>query len=198
MEVKTMNKAEFLKELEKRLKCIPREDRVDAVEYYNELLADMEVSETEDVTGKLGTAKDAAAKILDECTQKHIDEYEENKTVKGHATVVWLSILGALSLPVSLPLTIVVFALAFTVIVVILSLLLALAVTAAALVVAGITCLIIMWLASGIGQKAVIFGMGLVCLAIGVLMCFGVYYLTRAIIRGIFRRNRRDNKETEQ
>ena len=192
-----MNKSEFIKELEKRLKYIPKEDREDAVEYYNELLSDMEVDDTEDVTERLGSAKDAAKKILDECTQKHIDEYEENKTVKGHATVVWLSILGVLSLPVSLPLAIVVFALAFTVIVVVLSLLLALAVTAVALVLGGAVSLICVWMASGFAQKIVVFGMGLVCLAIGVLLCFGVYSLTQTIIRGIFRRNRNGKKETD-
>ena len=192
-----MNKADFLKELDKRLKYIPKEDREDAIEYYTELISDMELDDAADVTDKLGSPKDVAKNIVDECGQKAEQAYEEKKTVKGHATAVWLSILGLLSLPVSLPLAIVVLALVFTLIVVLISILLAFAVTALALVVGGVGCLIFMWTAPGVAQKAVVFGMGLVTLAIGILMCFGVFYLTRLIIRGIFRRNRKDNKETE-
>ena len=192
-----MNKADFLKELDKRLKYIPKEDREDAIEYYTELISDMELDDAADVTDKLGSPKDVAKNIVDECGQKAEQAYEEKKTVKGHATAVWLSILGLLSLPVSLPLAIVVLALVFTLIVVLISILLAFAVTALALVVGGVGCLIFMWTAPGVAQKAVVFGMGLVTLAIGILMCFGVFYLTRLIIRGIFRRNRTDKKETE-
>ena len=192
-----MNKADFLKELEKRLKYIPKEDREDAIEYYTELISDMALDDAADVTDKLGSPKDVAKNIVDECGQKAEQAYEEKKTVKGHATAVWLSILGLLSLPVSLPLAIVVLALVFTLIVVLISILLAFAVTALARVVGGVGCLIFMWTAPGVAQKAVVFGMGLVTLAIGILMCFGVFYLTRLIIRGIFRRNRTDKKETE-
>ena len=193
-----MNKADFLKELDKRLKYIPKEDRDDAIEYYTELISDMELDDAADVTDKLGSPKDVAKNIVDECGQKAEQAYEEKKTVKGHATAVWLSILGLLSLPLSLPLAIVVLALVFALIVVLISILLAFAVTALALVVGGVGCLIFMWTAPGVAQKAVVFGMGLVTLAIGILMCFGVFYLTRLIIRGIFRRNRTDKKETEE
>ena len=193
-----MNKAEFIKELEKRLKYIPKEDREDAIEYYNELISDMELDEAADVTDRLGTPKDVAKTIVDECGQKAEQAYEEKKTVKGHATAVWLSVLGLLSLPLSLPLAIVVLALVFSLIVVIISVLLSLAVTALALVVGGVGSLVIMWAAPGVAQKLVVLGMGLICLAMGVLMCFGVFYLTRLIIRGVFRRNRKDKKETEE
>lgn len=189
-----MNRAEYIKELDKRLKYIPKEDREDAIEYYTELISDMGLTDSEDVTVKLGSAKEAAKKILDECTQKHVAQYEEKKTVKGHATVVWLSILGLLSLPVSLPLAIVVIALVFTVIVVIAAIIISIAASAVALVLAGLVSLVIMWTAPGVAQKAVIFGVGLCMLAVGILLCLGVFYLIRAIFRSIFRRN---EKRTE-
>ena len=192
-----MNRAEYLKELDKRLKYIPREDREDAIEYYTELISDMGLDDSEDVTVKLGSAKEAARKILDECTQKHVEAYEENKTVKGHATVVWLSILGFLSLPVSLPLAIVVLALAITVIVVIVAVLISLAATAVALVIAGAASLVIMWTAPGIAQKVAVFGIGLCSLSIGILLSFGIFYMVRGIFRRLFRRNNVE-KETEQ
>ncbi|MCR5355944.1 MAG: DUF1700 domain-containing protein [Lachnospiraceae bacterium] len=190
-----MNRAEFLNELGKRLKYIPKEDREDAIEYYTELMSDMGLTDTEDVTVKLGSARDVAKQILDECKEKHVNAYEEKKTVKGHATVVWLSILGVLSLPLSLPLAITVLAIAFALIVVIISVFIAFAATAAALVIAGIASLIFGWFAAGLAQKAVILGMGLCSLAIGLLLGYGLVCLVRAVFGKVFSRG---NKKTEE
>lgn len=184
-----MNKTAYIKELNKRLRYIPKEDREDAVAYYTELMADMGFDDTEDVTGRLGTAKEAAKNILAECTQKHVDDYAENKTVKGHATVVWLTVLGALSLPISLPLAIVVLAVAIVIIAVGLSLLISLAAAAISLVVSGLACMIFMFLAPGVAQKAAMFGTGLVALGLGSLIGYGVFALVRFLFRKIFRRN---------
>ena len=76
-----MNKETFLKELEKRLRYIPAEDRADAIEYYEGYIQDMELAGDEDVVSKLGTPKEVAKTILDECTNKHIDRANEQKTV---------------------------------------------------------------------------------------------------------------------
>ena len=64
-----MNKEGFIKELDKRLKYIPKEDREDAIEYYTELISDMGLDEAHDITERLGSPKECAKKILDECTQ---------------------------------------------------------------------------------------------------------------------------------
>ena len=192
-----MNRSQFLNELGRRLKYIPKEDREDAIEYYTELMSDMELDDSEDVTAKLGTAKDAAKKILDECTQKHVDSYEENKTVKGQAMIVWLSILSLISLPVSLPLSILVLSLAFAGIIVIISLMIALAATGISLLFSGIARLVAMWMASEAALKVVIFGTGLCILSVGILICLGLYYLIKALIRRLFRKNTGYKKETE-
>ena len=193
-----MNKEGFIKELDKRLKYIPGEDREDAIEYYTELISDMGLDEAQDITERLGSPKECAKKILDECTQKHVDEYEENKTVKGHATVVWLTIIGVLSLPVSLPLAVAVIVIALALVIVAFSVILSLAVAAVALVFSGLVALIAMWLAPGFSQKLVVFGMGLAALGLGTLIGFGVYMLMRIIVRKIFRRDTNVVKETEQ
>ncbi len=186
-----MNKTAFVKELDKRLRYIPKDDREDAVAYYTELLADMGFDETEDVTERLGSAKDAAKKILDECTQKHVEDYAQNKTVKGHATVVWLSVLGALSLPLSLPLGIVTLVLAIVIIVTVFSLLVAFAASSIALVASGLVSLVAMFAAPGFAQKMVVFGYGLAAIGIGSLMGYGVFALIRLITRKLFRRGER-------
>ncbi|MBQ7582580.1 MAG: DUF1700 domain-containing protein [Lachnospiraceae bacterium] len=184
-----MNKVAYIKELTKRLKYIPGEDREDAIEYYTELMSDMGLDDADDVEKSLGSPKEAAKKILDECTTKHIEEYEDKKTVKGHATVVWLSILGVLSLPLSLPLAVVVLVLAITLIVVFLAILISFAATAFALVVSGLASFVLMWAAPGIAQKVVVLGFGLCSLAVGTLIAFGLVALIRLIFRKIFRKS---------
>ncbi|MBR6451953.1 MAG: DUF1700 domain-containing protein [Lachnospiraceae bacterium] len=193
-----MNKSAYIKELEKRLKYIPKEDREDAVAYYTELMDDMGLDETEDVEGRLGSAKDAAKKIIDDATDRHIEAYEEKKSVKGHATVVWLSILGVLSLPVSLPLAAVVLSLAVTLVVVFIAILISLAAAAIGLFVGGLCCLVVMFLAPGFTQKLVVFGTGLAGIAIGGLLGYGVFALVRLLIRVIFRRGKSHGAETAQ
>ena len=61
-----MNRADFVKELDKRLKYIPKEDREDAIEYYTELISDMGLGENDDVAAKLGSPKEVAKQIVDE------------------------------------------------------------------------------------------------------------------------------------
>ena len=166
-----MNKETFLKELEKRLRYIPAEDRADAIEYYEGYIQDMELSEGEDVVSKLGTPKEVAKTILDECTNKHIDRANEQKTVKSRATVVWLSVLGILSLPVSLPLAVglivVVLALAVAGLAVVISLIAA----AVGIAVGGLAAIFWGFFVPGIGQKLFTIGTGLVLTGGAVLIC---------------------------
>ncbi len=190
-----MNKAAYLKELDKRLKYIPKEDREDALEYYTELMSDMGLDEAEDVEASLGSAKEAAKKILDECTNKHIEAYEEKKTLKGHATVVWLSILGALSLPVSLPLAAAVLVIAVALVIVIVALLIVFAAVSFSLVLSGLAGFVIMWMAPGV-QKLAVLGYGLCALGLGSLMGFGLFVLIRMIFRKIFKK--RENLTQEE
>ena len=108
-----MNKEQFLKELNAKLKYLPEADRSDAIRFYDEYISEMELADDEDVAAKLGTPKEVAADIISQCTQKHMDNENEQKTVKGSATTAWLIILGILSLPLSLPIAIVVFTMIF-------------------------------------------------------------------------------------
>lgn len=166
-----MSKETFLKELEKRLRYIPAEDRADAIEYYEGYIQDMELAGEEDVVSKLGTPKEVAKTILDECTNKHIDRANEQKTVKSRATVAWLSVLGILSLPVSLPLAVglivVVLALAVAGLAVVISLIAA----AVGIAVGGLAAIFWGFFVPGLGQKLFTIGTGLALTGGAVLIC---------------------------
>lgn len=180
-----MNKETFLKELEKRLRYIPAEDRADAIEYYEGYIQDMELAGDEDVVSKLGTPKEVAKTILDECTNKHIDRANEQKTVRSRATVAWLSVLGILSLPVSLPLAIGVIAVVLALAVAGLAVVISLIAAAVGIAVGGVASIFWGFFVPGIGQKLFTIGTGLVLTGGAVLICLligGMIKGTRSVM----------------
>lgn len=166
-----MNKIEFLKKLDKKLRYLPKEDREDAISYYTEYLEDMGISDTDDVSDKLGNPTEIAAGIIAECTEKKLEDNKENGKVKTSTHIVWLIIIAVFSVPILIPL-----AIAF--IIVLLSLVLA----AACVIFAGGLCFISIFAVGGIGQKLVCLGAALIVTAIGILMLIGCTALTRLFI----------------
>lgn len=170
-----MNKEQFLRELNTKLKYLPETDRNDAIRFYDEYISEMELSDEEDITTKLGTPKEVASDIISQCTQKHIDNEKEQKTVKGGATTIWLVILGILSLPLSLPLAIVVLTFIFVFIVLFLVMIV--------VAFAGAIAIPYALFVHGVAQKIFTLGYGLVSLGGGILMA----YVLSAVLKKIFR-----------
>ena len=169
-----MNKEQFLRELNGKLKYLPATDREDAIRFYDEYISEMELSDDEDVTAKLGTPKEVASDIISQCTQKHIDNEKEQKTVKGGATTIWLVILGILSLPLSLPLAIVVLTFIFVFIVLFLVMIV--------VAFAGAIAIPYALFVHGVAQKIFTLGYGLVSLGGGILMA----YVLSAVLKKMF------------
>lgn len=181
-----MNKQQYLSELSNRLKGIPKEDRDDALNYYEELMGDMELSDNEDVTLRLGTPKEVAREIIDNTTVKYVEEASTSKKkVKSTGTVIWLTILGILSAPVSLPLAIVAFAIVLTLVITLLVIYLSLFATAIALVGGGLFTVGMALFAPGFMSKIAWIGAGLVAVGLGILLGFGLIVLIRLIVSGI-------------
>ncbi|MCR5509206.1 MAG: DUF1700 domain-containing protein [Lachnospiraceae bacterium] len=183
-----MNKEAFLKELNKRLRYIPEEDRLDAVEYYEGYISDMGLAPGEDVTVKLGSPKEVSKDIIEQCTQKHIDNTEEQKTVKGRALVIWLSILGVLSLPVSLPLTIAVLVVVLSIIITIVAVVFSLIVTVAATGIGGVAAIFWGFTVPGLSQKLFTIGTGLALTGGSVLLGLLIIALCGKIGKRVFRK----------
>ena len=113
-----MNRKEFMEALKKQLRHLPKEDREDAIGYYEEYLLDLDVSEEEDITTIVGQPKEVAAAILADCTERHYQEQKENGSAKNSGMMVWLVILGILASPIAFPLIITILCLLFAVLVV--------------------------------------------------------------------------------
>lgn len=167
-----MNKEEYIKELQKRLKLLPKEDREDAVNYYEEFICEMELNEGESICDRIGTPKEVAKAILGETTEKQLAKQKEEKSVKGGAKVVWLTILAIFSIPILIPIGICVWVL-----------FLALGITALALVVAGIVSFTALFAPAPIGQKLVVVGVGMLLIGLGMFLGIGVVQLIQLTAR---------------
>ncbi len=99
-----MNKAAFMKELERRLKHIPKDDREDALRYYDEYIDEMNLPPDADICTRLGDPKDVARDIINNCTKKHMDA----KGLKEKAKTLWLIVLSLFVSPLALPLALVI------------------------------------------------------------------------------------------
>lgn len=178
-----MNRAEFLNELDKRLRLIPQEDREDAIAYYAEYIDDSGLDENADVEALLGSPRDVASNIISECTVKHAEAQKETKSVRSAATTVWLVILGVASLPISLPLAIVAVVLVVTLAVVICAILLGLGIAGIVAVVGGFIRIGSAFFTGSFATGLVEAGRGLVILGGGVLVGIGTWKLGQLVIR---------------
>lgn len=180
-----MNKAKFMSELEKRLKYLPKEDRDDAISYYTEYINDMNLEESDDVENKLGNPKEIAAAILADCTEKQLNDKESKKGVKSSARIIWLTLIIIFSLPITLPLAIVLF-----------TVLLSIFVIALCVIISGLILMSGFIFTTGIGQKIVCLGEGLIKMSVGLILLIALIALTSLSIRLIIKLSRKkSNKE---
>lgn len=192
-----MNKQQFMKELNKRLKGLSEEDRKDALSYYEEFFEDSGVGEKDDVTNLTGKPEDVARKIIGESVDKQDKVMNDEGGIKNSMKAVWLVILGICAAPIAFPLLIVAVVLVFVFFVVMFSLGISFAAVAISMIAMGILLLIGMIWTSG-AQLLVLLGMALICIGGGLLFFFLVSAVFKAcgrlslkLFRKITGKNRR-------
>lgn len=180
-----MNKKKFLEVLNHKLRHLPKEDREDAIAYYEEYFAEMNLSEDEDVTLKVGQPEEVARNILGNCTEKHLDEQKEKGGIRSSATVIWMIILGIFASPIAIPLAITFVVLVFACIIVVASIVFAFVCAGVGILAAGIMSIPWTFWATGFAQKLVCLGMSTFCLGFGTLFLIGVIKAAKCLFRGI-------------
>lgn len=107
-----MNKSEYLNELRKYLKRVPKQDLDDALEYYEEYFEEAGAENEQKVIDELGTPKELAKRIIIECVDKNFsDDYESQEISNEVATSddknkkknlsPWLVLAAVFALPLS-------------------------------------------------------------------------------------------------
>ncbi|MBR3580915.1 MAG: DUF1700 domain-containing protein [Lachnospiraceae bacterium] len=176
-----MDKQTFLQELDYRLRHMPEEDKLDAIEYYSEYIDDLNLPPDSDICIHLGSPKEVARQIIADTTERKIDEQQEKQTTKGFGKILWLTILGIFASPIALPLAIAAIAIIFAGLITVGSVVFAFGVSGIACIISGAAVSVASFTAAGIGSKLAILGSGLFVIGLGIMFVL----LTAAMARGI-------------
>lgn len=180
-----MTKVEYLAELDKYLRKLPKEDYQEAMDYFSEYFEEAGPENEAQVIAELGTPKEAARDIISRLLDEKIIDQE--KTPKSRVSMVWLAILAVIITPVALPLALVLFLAVITI--------LALGVAAIAVVLSlgvafltsGIYMLFDSWsyLNISFSATALSFGLGLLALGLSLLTLLAAGAVCKVVGRSI-------------
>jgi uncharacterized membrane protein len=187
-EVKPLNSKEYIRELERRLKKVPEEEKDDAIAYYREYFAEAGPELEQEIIERLGSPGFVAAGIKTDVAMRSLDEGAP-KAKKG-LSAIWIALLGVFALPVALPVAAAVFAVALALFVSLIAVLISFYACALALTASGLFAFITgLILIPSSGSTALFYiGGGLIVLAIGVLFGIFTIWLSRVTLRGIAHR----------
>ena len=107
-----MSKGEYLNQLHKYLRKLPRQDYEDAMEYFTEYFQETDEEGAEELMKELGTPKEAARELMANLLNKKIEAHQNYETdgqtraeQKGSGKhVVWIALLVLFAAPVGAPL----------------------------------------------------------------------------------------------
>lgn len=97
-----MNRNEYMKEMEKALKRLPKEEREEALSYYREYFDDAGPEGEQEAILEFGAARTAAAHILKTAAVKRLESGE--KPGRKRISTIWIILLALFAAPVGLPL----------------------------------------------------------------------------------------------
>ena len=189
-----MNKLSFLAELRDRLSGLPGEDIGRSMDFYSEMIDDRmeEGLSEEEAVRAIGPIDDVVAQILMETS---LPKLVKAKVKRRRAPKAWEIILLILGSPIWLPLCIVALVLLLTFYLLLWVMVLVMYVVDLSMAAAGLSGLLgafVQVFSSRLAQGAFLFGSGLVCVGLAVLLFFccnlvarGMLILSRRMLRGI-------------
>lgn len=176
-----MNKTEYLNQLQKYLKRLPKEDYDNAMEYFTEYFEEVGEDGEQKAIEELGTPKEAAAELLG-----HLLNDEKTSSVGRVLRITCLAVLAA---PLGLPLALAAVLLIVAGLLVAASVLLCMAAFSVSAIIIAVKVLIrgLIAFAVSAGGGMTLVGMALFLVGAGILLMLLAVYLYRWFRRGIFR-----------
>lgn len=98
-----MDRRQYLAELSRALRRLPRKEYEAAMEYYREYFDEAGPEMEQQVIKDLGTPAEAAGQIIRETARRRVNE--PVGSVKKGFSSLWMIILGLFAVPIALPLT---------------------------------------------------------------------------------------------
>ncbi|MFR2143672.1 MAG: DUF1700 domain-containing protein [Faecalimonas sp.] len=196
-----MSKEEYLNQLHKYLRKLPRQDYEDAMEYFTEYFQETDEEGAAELMKELGTPKEAARELMANLLDKKIEEHQNYETdgytraeKKGSGKhVIWIALLVLFAAPVGAPLLVALAAVVLSLVVCMLAILLCVVLLAACLVIIGGKIIARGILAVPISMSgfAMLTGSGLLSMGagiLGVLLCIYLCKWSSMLIAKLVRR----------
>ncbi len=196
-----MSKEEYLNQLHKYLRKLPRQDYEDAMEYFTEYFQETNEEGAAELMKELGTPKEAARELMANLLDKKIEEHQNYETdgytraeKKGSGKhVIWIALLVLFAAPVGAPLLVALAAVVLSLVVCMLAILLCVVLLAACLVIIGGKIIARGILAVPISMSgfAMLTGSGLLAMGagiLGVLLCIYLCKWSSMLIAKLVRR----------
>lgn len=161
-----MNKSEFIQDLKRRLRHLPKEDREDAIAYYTEYFEEMGADDNCDVTAQLGKPEEAAAQIITNCAEKYIHTQQENGGIRNSIAVLKVITLAVFASPFALTFA----SVGAVLLAAIYLLILCIDITGIALMFSSAILFVSTFFTIGIAQAFVCCGMGFIALGLSILI----------------------------
>ena len=154
-----MTRKEYMEQLRKYLKRLPKEDYENAIEYFSEYFDEAGAENEQQVMKELGEPKEAAGELLLNLLQE-TTTHSPAKTKRSPGKIILLAFLVLCASPVSLALLIGALGVLFAVVVVIAAVIFSLGVTCAVTVAGGI-------MLAGFGATLIFKSVAAACMMVG-------------------------------
>jgi len=166
-----MTKADYINQLNHKLRAMPDNERRDALEYYDGYLSDADDEAA--AMAQLGSPGEVAANILvNHATKEPTDGEAEQKANAKGIRIAWMVALAIFALPVGLPLVITLASIAFSLIISLLAIILAVGASGLAFLSVGVAGIVFfpMIVLQDAGTALLFLGGGLASLGLGILL----------------------------
>ena len=168
-------RSEYLAQLDKYLKKLPRKDYQEAMDYFTEYFDEVGPENEEAAIAELGSPKEAAHEIMINLLDKKMEEEQTDSSPRSTKQVVQIALLSILAAPLAIPLLLVASILVFVFFLLLLVFTFVMAAAAFAFFIAGISLL---WDSLTLGLPASIpaflFTLGIGVLAMGLSSLFAL------------------------
>ena len=184
-----MSREEYLNQLHKYLRKLPRQDYEDAMEYFTEYFQETDEEGAAELMKELGTPKEAARELMANLLNKKLEDHQNYETngqtiaeQKGSGKhMVWIALLVLFAAPVGAPLLAALAAVVLALVVCVFAILLCVVLFAACLVLIGGKILVRGILAAPFSMSgfAMLTGSGLLAMGAGILGALLCVYLCK-------------------
>lgn len=177
-----MNRDEYIKHLEYRLRRLPKEEYDKAISYFTEYFEEAGPENEYQAIEDLGAPELAADQIIREFAVENAREPVKN--VRHGFSAVWIGILAVFAAPIGLPFALMLGLLGLMLVVVIFMLIFCVFILTVSVAVSSIPCIIIgIWmLFTSFADGVATLGLGLIGLGIGILLIMGSIGLWKGVL----------------